>query len=72
MQVGPAIADSYNNLGVIAGTDKDYTDATGDFEQAFKWDPSMEGLDYNWGRAAFAGHLYPEANTPDALRGRTP
>jgi tetratricopeptide (TPR) repeat protein len=64
MQVGPAIADSYNNLGVIAGIDKDYTAATGYFEQAFKWDPTMEGLDYNWGRAAFAGHLYPEALPP--------
>lgn len=63
-QIGPAIADSYNNLGVIAAIDKRYMDATGNFQQAAKWNPSMEGLDYNWGRAAFAAHLYPQALPP--------
>ncbi len=63
-QIGPAIADSYNNLGVIAAMDKNYANATGYFEQAAKWNPAMDGLDYNWGRAAFAAHLYTQAVGP--------
>jgi tetratricopeptide (TPR) repeat protein len=63
-RVGPAIADSYNNLGVIRAVKEDYAEAAGYFEQAAKWNPTMEGLDYNWGRAAFSAHLYAQAVGP--------
>lgn len=63
-RIGPAVADSYNNLGVIAAIDKDYAGAAGHFEQAAKWNPAMEGLDYNWGRAAFAAQQYDKALLP--------
>ncbi|MHB8302078.1 MAG: tetratricopeptide repeat protein [Acidobacteriaceae bacterium] len=63
-QIAPAIADSYNNLGVIAAMGKNYSGAAEDFELAGRWDPSMEGLNNNWGRAAFAAHLYPQAVGP--------
>ena len=34
------------------------------FERAAAWNPSLEGLDYNWGRAAFAGSQFAEAVMP--------
>ncbi len=63
-QVGPAVADSYNNLGAIAATNNDYSAAVTYFERAALWNPSLEGLDYNWGRAAFAGSQFADAVTP--------
>ena len=60
----PAVADSYNNLGAIAATNTDYSSAVTYFERASEWSPSLDGLDYNWGRAAFAGSLYADAILP--------
>ena len=60
----PAVADSYNNLGAIAATNNDYSSAVIYFARASEWNPSLEGLDYNWGRAAFAGSLYADAILP--------
>ncbi len=63
-QIGPAIADSYNNLGVIAAGDKDLDSALQYFEQAYVWNPALDTLDYNWGRAAFTAKRYEEAVAP--------
>jgi tetratricopeptide (TPR) repeat protein len=60
----PAVADSYNNLGAIAATNNDYSSAVTYFERASERNPLLDGLDYNWGRAAFAGSLYAEAILP--------
>jgi tetratricopeptide (TPR) repeat protein len=63
-QVRLPVADSYNNLGAIAATNADYARAVTYFERAAVWNPSLEGLDYNWGRAAFAGSQYADAIMP--------
>lgn len=63
-QVRPAVADSYNNLGAIAATSSNYGTAITYFERAAEWNPSLEGLDYNWGRAAFAGSRFADAVAP--------
>jgi tetratricopeptide (TPR) repeat protein len=63
-QVKLAVADSYNNLGVIAATNNDYSGAVAYFKRAAAWSPSLEGLDYNWGRAAFAGSQFADAILP--------
>jgi tetratricopeptide (TPR) repeat protein len=63
-QLAPAIADSYNNLGVIAATGNDYSSALVWFKDAAAWNSSIEGLDYNWGRAAFSASKYSEAIGP--------
>jgi tetratricopeptide (TPR) repeat protein len=63
-QLSPAIADSYNNLGVIAATKESYLDAVKYFERAKAWNPSLEGLDYNMGRAAFMSSQFTEAIQP--------
>jgi tetratricopeptide (TPR) repeat protein len=80
-RVGPAIADSFNNLGVIDAEKEDYNSASGYFHQAAEWNPTMEGLDYNWGRAAFGARDYRQAalclsrymrSHPDDARPRVP
>ena len=63
-QVSPALADSYNNLGAIAAGSNEFATATGYFEKAAKWNPALEGLDYNWGRAAFSAEFYAQAVPP--------
>jgi tetratricopeptide (TPR) repeat protein len=63
-RLSPAIADSYNNLGVIAASNQNYEEALDDFQQAAKWNPKLEGLDLNWGRAAFLASKYTEALAP--------
>ena len=60
----PAIADSYNNLGVILGIRKDYAAAADSFASAAHWDPGLAGLDLNWGRAAFSASRFADAITP--------
>ena len=63
-QIRLPVADSYNNLGAIAATNSDYSDAVTYFKHAAMWHPSLEGLDYNWGRAAFAGSQFADAILP--------
>jgi predicted Zn-dependent protease len=63
-QIKLPVADSYNNLGAIAATNSDYSGAVTYFKRAALWNPSLEGLDYNWGRAAFAGSLFADAVNP--------
>ena len=63
-QIRLPVADSYNNLGAIAATNNDYSHAVTYFKQAAMWNPSLEGLDYNWGRAAFAGSQFADAIMP--------
>jgi tetratricopeptide (TPR) repeat protein len=63
-QIAPAIADSYNNLGAIAAMSHNYTAAMEEFERASEWNPSIGGLDYNWGRAAFSASKFGDAILP--------
>lgn len=63
-QVAPAIADSYNNLGAIAAESNDLPQALNYFEKAYVWNPSLPGLDYNWGKAAFTAGQFEEAIAP--------
>jgi tetratricopeptide (TPR) repeat protein len=63
-QIGPLMADCYNNLGVMAAIGKDYVRAAENFERASTWNPSLKGVDGNWGRAAFTTHQYEQALGP--------
>jgi tetratricopeptide (TPR) repeat protein len=63
-QVKLAVADSYNNLGAIAATNNDYSNAVKYFEHSAMWNPGVEGLDYNWARAAFSGSQFADAIVP--------
>ena len=63
-RLAPAIADSYNNLGAISAGKGNYTVAYDDFTHAAAWNPSLDGLDYNLGRAAFMASRFAEAIPP--------
>ncbi|MGB6131834.1 MAG: tetratricopeptide repeat protein [Acidobacteriaceae bacterium] len=63
-QIAPAIADSYNNLGDIAAKNKDFAVAAGYFQSAAQWNPTLPGLDLNWGRAAFTASRFGDAVIP--------
>lgn len=62
-QIGPAIADGYNNLGAIMAGGSQFAQAVKFFQQAAQWNPALEGIDYNWGKAAFAANQYEQAIT---------
>jgi len=63
-RIAPAIADTYNNLGVIAATGADYITALHNFEHAAAWNPGLDGLDLNLGRAAFMASQFAQAVAP--------
>lgn len=63
-RVGPYIANSYNNLGAIAGTRGEVEKAYEYFSQAKQWDPEMPGVDENLGRAAFSSYHFADAIAP--------
>jgi Flp pilus assembly protein TadD len=63
-RVGPFIANSYNNLGAIAGMQGDVQSAYDYFSHAKQWDPQMPGLNENLGRAAFSSFHFAEAVEP--------
>ncbi len=63
-ELTPPIADSYNNLGAITASQERYAEALVYFEQARAWQPALEGLDYNLGRAAFMAADFADAIPP--------
>jgi tetratricopeptide (TPR) repeat protein len=63
-QASPLVAASYNNLGVHSAMKSDFPKAAEYFHLAAKWNPSLPGVDANWGRAAFAAHDCEEAVIP--------
>ena len=60
----PAIAGSYDNLGVISANARDFATAATYFEQARVWDPSLAGLDRSLGTALFYAGRYADAVPP--------
>lgn len=60
-EMAPVIADSYNNLGAIAAQNGDFPSALDSFGKASVWNPALEGLDFNWGKAAFTAKRYDQA-----------
>lgn len=63
-KITDAVADSYNNLAAIAASADNFPAALRAFRHAAKWNPLLEGLDSNWGRAAFSAGDYQQAVGP--------
>jgi len=63
-ELAPALADSYNNVAVIAASSNDFASALTYFQRAAEWNPSLEGLDHNWGHAAFSASRFQDAILP--------
>ena len=58
------LGNAYNNLGVIRARNEQYVQAADYFQKAWHWMPSLEGLDRNWGLAAFHAQRFEEAAGP--------
>lgn len=58
------IAKTHNELGLLRADSGDFKSATEQFALAGKSDTKLEGLNFNWGLAAFKAELYKEATSP--------
>jgi tetratricopeptide (TPR) repeat protein len=58
------LGNAYNNLGVIRARHEQYAQASNYFKKAWQWTPGLEGLDRNWGLAAFHAQRFEEAAGP--------
>src|SRR5207245_8317004 len=58
------IATAHNEIGLLRAERGDFKTATEQFALAAKWDSQLEGLNFNWGLAAFKAELYEEATGP--------
>ena len=58
------LGNAYNNLGVIRARHEQYAQASDYFRKAWQWTPDLEGLDRNWGLAAFRAQRFEEAAGP--------
>ena len=63
-RLAPAVADSYNNLGVIAAQAEHPDEALSAFARAYEWNPRLPALDENWGLAALRARRFGEAVPP--------
>jgi tetratricopeptide (TPR) repeat protein len=63
-RIGPAIASSYDNLGVHAAIGKSYAIAADYFQHAATWNPALAAIDSNWGQAAFDAERFAQAAAP--------
>jgi tetratricopeptide (TPR) repeat protein len=62
--VSEILASSYNDLGVMRAKNSEFAAAAEFFKQAAAWNPSLPGLDRNWGLASYRADLYPDAIPP--------
>lgn len=58
------IAAAHNNIGLLKAERMDYRGAAEQFRRANKWDPQLQGLNFNWGLACYKAELYQEALAP--------
>jgi tetratricopeptide (TPR) repeat protein len=58
------IAAAHNAVGLLRADRKDFRGAAAQFALASKWDSKLDGVDYNWGLAAYSAELYKEAVAP--------
>src|SRR5262249_9432236 len=63
-EVSLLLGEAYHNLGVIDARATRFGEAADEFEQAAQFNPSIERLDRNWGRAAFRATRYGKAIGP--------
>ncbi|MCU1267828.1 MAG: Tetratricopeptide repeat protein [Acidobacteria bacterium] len=58
------IASAHNNVGLLLAEQKGFRAAAEQFRLAIKWDPHLEGLNFNLGLASYKAGLYEEALSP--------
>lgn len=58
------IATAHNEIGLLLADRGDFKAATEQFGLAARWNPQLQGLNFNWGLAAFKAEQYKEAISP--------
>jgi tetratricopeptide (TPR) repeat protein len=58
------IASAHNDTGLLRADRRDFRGAAEQFRLAARWNPRLEGVDFNWGLAAYKAELYREAIPP--------
>jgi tetratricopeptide (TPR) repeat protein len=58
------IAAAHNNIGSLRAERQQFRAAADQFKLASKWDPQLDGLNFNWGLACYRAELYLEALSP--------
>ena len=58
------IAAAHNNIGLLRAERQDFRTAAEQFRFASKWDPQLEGVNFNLGLACYKAELYGEALPP--------
>jgi len=58
------IARAHNEIGLLRAERADFKAASEQFALAAKWDSQLQGLNFNWGLAAFKAELYKDATNP--------
>ncbi|MGI9069356.1 MAG: tetratricopeptide repeat protein [Pyrinomonadaceae bacterium] len=58
------VAGAHNNLGMLQAQRENFRKAVEEFASAAKWDPELEGLNFNWGLACFKSEQFNEAIPP--------
>jgi len=58
------VAATHNNIGLLRAERQDYVAASDQFRLASKWDPQLEGLNFNLGLASYRAEQYGAALSP--------
>jgi tetratricopeptide (TPR) repeat protein len=58
------IAAAHNNIGLLRAERQDFRNAAEQFSFAAKWDPRLEGVNFNLGLAYYKAELYKDALQP--------
>jgi len=58
------VASAHNDIGLLRAERQDFRGAAEQFAAATKWNPQLEGIDFNWGLAAYRAELFKDAIPP--------
>lgn len=58
------VAGAHNNLGMLQGQRENFQKAAEQFALAAKWNPDLEGLNFNWGLACYKAEQFKDAIQP--------
>lgn len=58
------VAGAHNDVGLLRAEAGDFRGASEQFAAAAKWNPKLEGIDFNWGLAAYKAEQFKDAIPP--------
>jgi tetratricopeptide (TPR) repeat protein len=58
------VASAHNDVGLLRAQQQDFRGASEQFAAAARWNPQLEGIDFNWGLAAYKAEQFKDAIPP--------